>query len=211
MSQTPVDGRVGRRIGSRTKIEDAAAELFAEHGFAGTSLDDVALAAGVSKGTIFYNYSTKAELFAHLISAAADAMAKAIEQASAGLYGWAALDASTLALLRRVDSSTAHVQILLSELFRPGRPWAAQLADDRRRLLAPLVRIVDEVAAERAAAGRLMGEPTPATTEAVAMSLLGALAVASLDRHAFVSDRPIEDLHRNLMLSISGLRAEPLS
>ena len=208
---TRIDGRVNRRVGSRAKIEDAAVELFAENGFTGTSMDDVADAAGVSKGTIFYNYSAKAELFAHLISTAADALAGDIEEASAGLYGWAALDAAALAMLRRVDSSTAHVQILLSELFRPGRPWAAQLADDRRRLLAPMMRIVDEVAAERAAAGRLVAEPSPATAEAVAVSLLGALSVASLDRHAFGADRPIEDLHRNLMLSISGLRAAPLS
>jgi len=196
---TRIDGRVNRRVGSRAKIEDAAVELFAENGFTGTSMDDVADAAGVSKGTIFYNYSAKAELFAHLISTAADALAGT----SRGLRRTLRLGRSgrrALAMLRRVDSSTAHVQILLSELFRPGRPWAAQLADDRRRLLAPMMRIVDEVAAERAAAGGSWRSPVRRRRGSRGLAV-GRLSVGVADRHRFGADRPIEDLHRNLMLS----------
>ncbi|MFZ6674810.1 TetR/AcrR family transcriptional regulator [Undibacterium sp. Xuan67W] len=41
----------------------AALDLFVERGFAATRLDDVARAAGVSKGTLYLYYSSKEELF----------------------------------------------------------------------------------------------------------------------------------------------------
>ncbi|MBC3935973.1 TetR/AcrR family transcriptional regulator [Undibacterium rugosum] len=41
----------------------AALDLFVERGFAATRLDDVAKAAGVSKGTLYLYYSSKEELF----------------------------------------------------------------------------------------------------------------------------------------------------
>ena len=41
----------------------AALDLFVERGFAATRLDDVAKAAGVSKGTLYLYYSSKEDLF----------------------------------------------------------------------------------------------------------------------------------------------------
>ena len=38
---------------TRRRIVDAAAELFAEHGYAGTTIDAIATAAGVSRKTVF--------------------------------------------------------------------------------------------------------------------------------------------------------------
>jgi len=41
----------------------AALDLFVERGFAATRLDDVAKAAGVSKGTLYLYFSSKEDLF----------------------------------------------------------------------------------------------------------------------------------------------------
>jgi TetR/AcrR family transcriptional regulator len=48
---------------SREAILDAAEQLFAEKGFAGTSLNEIGLAAGVSRGTPGYFFGAKAELY----------------------------------------------------------------------------------------------------------------------------------------------------
>ena len=48
---------------SREAILDAAEELFADQGFGGTSLEDVGLRAGVSRGTPGYFFGSKAELY----------------------------------------------------------------------------------------------------------------------------------------------------
>lgn len=47
---------------TRKRIVDAAAELFAEHGYAGTTVDAVATAAGVSRKTVFDSVGGKAQL-----------------------------------------------------------------------------------------------------------------------------------------------------
>ncbi|HEY2473825.1 MAG TPA: TetR/AcrR family transcriptional regulator [Candidatus Cybelea sp.] len=45
------------------EILDAALRIFAQSGFAGTKLDDVAAAAGIGKGTIYLYFETKEDLF----------------------------------------------------------------------------------------------------------------------------------------------------
>lgn len=47
---------------NRERIIQTAAKLIIEHGTASTSLADIAGAAGISKGTLFYYYPTKADL-----------------------------------------------------------------------------------------------------------------------------------------------------
>jgi AcrR family transcriptional regulator len=49
------------------RLIEAAAALFAEHGFDATSVDSVAERAGVSKATIYTRYDDKAQLFAAVV------------------------------------------------------------------------------------------------------------------------------------------------
>jgi AcrR family transcriptional regulator len=48
---------------TRTLLLDAAEEVFAEKGFAAATLDDIAHAAGYTKGAIYKHFSVKEELF----------------------------------------------------------------------------------------------------------------------------------------------------
>lgn len=47
----------------REAILAAAKEVFAEHGFAGATIDEIAAKAGVAKGTPYLYFPTKADLF----------------------------------------------------------------------------------------------------------------------------------------------------
>ncbi|MGO1398610.1 MAG: TetR/AcrR family transcriptional regulator [Brevibacterium yomogidense] len=49
-------------------IIDSASELFAAHGFADVSVDDVARAAGVTRGAVYHHYRNKAGLFGAVAS-----------------------------------------------------------------------------------------------------------------------------------------------
>lgn len=63
-------GRQRRRMSGverRAGIEQAAAGVFAEHGYAPASLDDIAEAAGISKRVIYDHFESKRELHASLI------------------------------------------------------------------------------------------------------------------------------------------------
>lgn len=64
-------GRPGRGPSQRKRgaILDAARELFLQRGYAGTSMDDVARLASVSKQTVYAHFVDKARLFGDLIEA----------------------------------------------------------------------------------------------------------------------------------------------
>lgn len=84
VSRTPVEApgeRVAgapespsRRLGrgpshrKRTAILDAARALFVERGYAGTSMDDIASRARVSKQTVYSHFAEKSRLFTELIT-----------------------------------------------------------------------------------------------------------------------------------------------
>ena len=51
----------------RAGILEAAAGLFAEHGYAGASMDEIARRAGVNKAMLYYYIGDKAELFASVL------------------------------------------------------------------------------------------------------------------------------------------------
>ncbi len=200
------DGRTARRAASKERILAAAAELFAERGYGSTTMDEVAEAAGVSKGTIFYNYATKAELCTSVIQVAAEDIADDMASAGEGLVGWEALQAMALSAMRRIDAQPALAQFLMTELFRTHRPWAAELPAVRDRLIAPLIKTVMEVAEERRAAGLMKhADAYPGNVTSVAVSLLGALVTATLDHRAFPG-RTLEEVHSGLQAAISGVR-----
>src|SRR3712207_8246971 len=52
-----------RTEATTTALVDAARELFAQDGFAATSLDAVVARAGVTKGALYHHFASKRELF----------------------------------------------------------------------------------------------------------------------------------------------------
>jgi AcrR family transcriptional regulator len=58
----PGEPRTGRGRASRERIVERAAELVAERGVAGTSLDEVLAAAGASKSQLYHYFADRDEL-----------------------------------------------------------------------------------------------------------------------------------------------------
>jgi AcrR family transcriptional regulator len=73
--------RAQRKELTRELLLDAAAEVFAGKGYHGASLDDVADAAGFTKGAVYSNFSTKAELFGALLERHAQRRERALREA----------------------------------------------------------------------------------------------------------------------------------
>lgn len=68
-------------LSTRRALLDSAATLFAERGYAGTSLDEVVAAAAVTKGALYHHYSGKQAVFeAVLEQVEADAVAQITAQ-----------------------------------------------------------------------------------------------------------------------------------
>lgn len=69
MSSTlsPIPSRQRRKEARPAELLEAALALFGEKGFAATRIEEVALRAGVSKGTLYLYYPSKEELFKAVI------------------------------------------------------------------------------------------------------------------------------------------------
>ncbi|WP_293699875.1 TetR family transcriptional regulator [uncultured Agrococcus sp.] len=93
-------------------ILEAATRLFATHGFADVSLDDIAREAGVTRGAVYHHYRNKAGLFERVaakqqeevagavVEAAERAGSGAIDQLRAGSHAF--LDAATAGAAARI-------------------------------------------------------------------------------------------------------------
>ena len=68
MSATDLLHRRRRKEARPQELLNAALELFVEKGFAATRIEEVALRAGVSKGTLYLYFSSKEELLKAVIS-----------------------------------------------------------------------------------------------------------------------------------------------
>jgi AcrR family transcriptional regulator len=79
------DGRSSPLRGTaRERLLDAAADLFAERGFRGASVDDIAAQAGLTKGALYWNFKSKDELFFALVEERVDRPLRALMDLTGG-------------------------------------------------------------------------------------------------------------------------------
>jgi AcrR family transcriptional regulator len=64
--QTPL--RQAQRDLTRSRIKDAARNLFYEHHFDTTTMDAIAVAAGLRRSTVYLHYKDKAEILAEIVA-----------------------------------------------------------------------------------------------------------------------------------------------
>ena len=96
---------------SRAAIIDAAEALFAQHGFAGTSLGDIGTQAGLSRGAPSYFYGSKEQLYVAVLERVFAAREEATAAAFAPLHDWAATGEGSLdrALTHAVEGYMAFL------------------------------------------------------------------------------------------------------
>ncbi|MDC7337650.1 TetR/AcrR family transcriptional regulator [Streptomyces lydicus] len=72
-----IDRSRAARAETRTRIEDTAARLFAERGYAGTTIGEIAAEAGLSKPMLYRHFESKQELHLALLERHRDELAAA--------------------------------------------------------------------------------------------------------------------------------------
>lgn len=126
----------------------AARDVFAERGFAGASTDQVAAAAGFTKGAVYSNFGSKDELFLALMEAEVAARVEAVERALAVTTDLPGALAVVGAQLSRRDAAW---QLLYLEFWqRAVRDPAARTAfvASRRELRARVAEVVERFLAD---------------------------------------------------------------
>lgn len=174
----------------RTAILEAAARLFAEKGFNETSAAEVAVAAGVAQGTIFYHFQTKEGILLAVYQAMSDAytagLKAALGQAGTGLERLERGIRFHLDFARE-ESTTFMVVLrdLPSQLGDPDNPVRSEIRKRIGRILALFQEAIE--------AGMADGSLHPPATPAQAAILLRGL-LYGLTRHQLIGPVDIPEL-----------------
>lgn len=155
-------GPQARTPEKRLAIEQVAAELFAEHGYDGVSLRDIAVQADVGLGTLFYFYREKQELYDAVVRAAlSDFRAGLIASVEGVKPAPAAFSQLVKAIVSLHSSRTTHGQIIAREAVEGMKSRAAKLgtADFRalRETINPILEELSGVRLSQDAADRRTG------------------------------------------------------
>lgn len=176
------DGRVARRAGTREVIVAAATELFAAKGVTSTSIDDIAERAGIAKGSIYYNFGSKAGLVEAVLGEHSQLLERLLAEATAGLTGAPRQAAVVTVLLDAIRSHSDAARVMVTEMFRTERSWLESVEAWRTILQDQLT---DDYLAEHPDASRAMASVHAAT-------VIGAALTAGLDWLAFNPALPFE-------------------
>ncbi len=199
---TPMDSSSTRRQTTRRKLFEAAVTLIAEQGFSSTTVDEIAERAGVAKGTVYYNFASKNELFEELLRHGIELLATSLQEAADGAADRGgsrvdALDAMIRAGLDFIARYPALTQLYVAELWRTNRAWQSTLMVVRERAIT----VVEGVLREAVAGGELSEDiDIPLTASA----LFGMVLVAALDWQSYQPHRSIDDVHASLSRLLQG-------
>ena len=129
---------------SRERILGIALEAFAEKGFEGTRLADIAGPAGLSHPTLLYHFNSKEELYATVIAAAASDWAQETEAAaSAGLSGFDQVEAIVDAGFHFFATHRDFIRIVRREAIEGGGRLEPTMAQFARPFLGRAVRFLE--------------------------------------------------------------------
>jgi AcrR family transcriptional regulator len=162
----------------RRDLLAAAKRLFAERGFSATTIADVARAAGVSYGVVYWYFESKDDLFHALMSeeeaALRDRITGAIDNRAAKTDLRVALREAVQATFEYFDEDRASAALLFRDSFT--------LSDDfERHLFGIYARFTDEIEGAIRQAQKA-GVARPAPAQLVAFSAAALISQMALRR-----------------------------
>ena len=184
-----------RVTGTKKAILEAALQIAASKGITGTTMDEVADLAGVAKGSLYYNFKNKDQLFEELLEEGVGALAEVLREARSGLRGWDAIVVLVDTLLHRISENGALAKLMAAEIFRTDRAWQETLFALRHDALGEFAAAIAEALPE---------SQTRSTSELMASSVFGAVLMGGLEWLVFEPERSRDDVAAIILQSLSG-------
>lgn len=178
MGQADIVRKTGRPDPQRAmeldrRVLEVATAMFVSHGFAGTSIERIAVEAGIGKLTVYRRYASKEALFFAVVKNLSDVLTQAhVDARKSSPDPLVQLNLSCRALLDVViqPSTIAIYRILLTEAqrFPELTVWV------RSNVMEPIDAVIRELIIEAREAGHLRADLDPdAATRALSGTLTG--------------------------------------
>jgi AcrR family transcriptional regulator len=175
---------------TKRAILDAALELAATKGITGTTMDEVAELAGVAKGSLYYNFSSKDQLFEAMLQEGVGALAESLRSAKGELRGWPAVEALVNRLLDIIAGNAPLARLMASEIFRTDRAWQQTLFALRHEALAVFAEAIDETDAAAESSGIM------------ASGVFGAVLMSGLEWLVFEPERSRDEVAAAILATL---------
>ena len=191
--------RPRRTTVTRQKLFDASMELIGERGAAVVTVDEIAAAAGVSKGTVYYNFGSKSDLIAQLLRHGVEIL-KARLLGAAGtvtVNPMLAMEAMIGQAMDFMAEYPSFARLWVSENWRTPSEWQGTFAVLRGELLAVIGDAVGNVA---------KAYPVDASVPrgSLETAIFGACFVVGLDRQTYNPERTRDQSVAAIMAIMRG-------
>ncbi len=177
--------------------------LFAEKGFEGTTVEEIAATAEVSKPVLYEHFGGKEGLYAVVVDREIQKLLSAVTEAlSAPLHSRALLERAAMALLDYIESSTDGFRILVRD-SPPG-----QATGSFASLISDVATQVEHILAAEFRRRRL----DPKTAPLYAQMLVGMVAIPGgwwLDSRRFKKEDVAAHLVNLAWNGLAGIEAKP--
>ena len=187
----------------REQLLDVSRQLFAEKGFEGTSVEEIAARAQVSKPVVYEHFGGKEGMYAVVVDREIQALTGALTVAlKAGGHPQVVLERTALALLGYIETSTDGFRILVRD------SPVAQATGTFSSLIGDVAAQVEHLLAEQFTRRGL----DPATAPIYAQMLVGMVALTGqhwLDARSPDKTEVAAHLVNLAWNGLSGLQAAP--
>lgn len=192
-------------------------ELIGERGAAGVTVDEIAAAAGVSKGTVYYNFGSKSELIAQLLRHGVDILKARLlgapEQGAGQPGGQAgagprasdpllAMEAMIGQALDFMADYPSFARLWVSENWRTPSEWQGTFAVLRGELLGVIGEAVEKVA-------QAYPVDPSVSRGSLETAIFGACFVVGLDRQTYHPERTRDQSVAAIMAIMRGYVLNP--
>ncbi|PQZ86716.1 TetR family transcriptional regulator [Arthrobacter sp. MYb227] len=202
MSETRAPRTRVRATDSKHRLFTASMELIGLRGHHAVSVDEIAKAAGVSKGTVYYNFGSKSELIAELFSYGVAILFERLEKGVNDPDPVKGLELMVSESLEFIAEYPSFAQLWISEQWQSQSEWAPALKVMRHEVIFLVHQILTRISENKsqAAAAPSLDLDTLAT------AIFGATLILGRDRLVFHPERSVQDCVGAVMAFTAALR-----
>jgi len=184
---------------TKRKIFEAAMELFAQKGYDATSVEEITSIVGIAKGTLYYHFSSKEEIFNFLIEEGMNLLKNSIEIKTSKFTN--SIDKIKAVILIQIKSIVKYenlITLVISQM------WGKEERNSRcRDYIYEYIKILETIIKE----GIEKGEIRNGNPKAIASGIFGFTCSSLLYKLNNEKELDIQEIYKDFSnYAVNGLR-----
>lgn len=189
---------------TKRAIFESAIKVFSKSGYTGATMDEVVAKAGVAKGSLYYHFKSKEELFIFIIKEGMNLIHEEVEKATEGMDNpYEIIQESVKVMLKYVYENKDLFKVIISQL------WGNE---ERNDMLRDEIKTLIDNSTSKFKAGIIGGFIKDEDPELLSYSLVGVLVSAALYEIINEKEYDHEEVAKNFMKYFEqGIKAKKVN